>query len=173
MALTLDATVGGASANTYLANADADALMDGRQPNTAWVNLPTTEDDQNRALAAACVILGRQRWKGYRASTTQALAWPRSYVPDPDPVYGGDAYLADDAIPAAVKRAQVELAYLILSGDFDAGPTGLEGLKSLKVGAIEIEADSSAPRASLPESVRREIAPFLAGGENTVRLVRG
>lgn len=173
MSVTLEATVGGTSANSYILNADADGFLDARQPNDAWTADTVFETDQDRALAAACVILDRQRWKGYRATTTQALAWPRTCVPDPDPVYGGDTYLSETTIPAAIRAAQAELAYLLLAGDYDPGPSGLDGIAAVKVGSIEVTASPSPIPPGLPESVRRAIAPYLQSTEGSVRLVRG
>ena len=51
MAITIDATVGGANANSYLTLADAQALIDGMVENddvTAWAS--ATTDQKNRAL---------------------------------------------------------------------------------------------------------------------------
>ena len=50
MAITIDATVGGASANSYLTLADAQDLIDGMVENddvTAWAS--ATTDQKNRA----------------------------------------------------------------------------------------------------------------------------
>ena len=122
MAITLDATVGGASANTYITLDDANAIIEGfvlRDDNAAWDN--STTDNKNRALFTAAQRIDREKFLGSRVSDTQALEWPRSGVRKPDTytnLYGLSFpnrlvadYYTDTEIPDRVKKAQVVLAF--------------------------------------------------------------
>ena len=116
MAITLDATVGGANANTYITLSDANTFIEGLVLNddtVAWDNSST--DNKNRALFTAAQRIDREKFLGARVADTQALEWPRSGVRKPDTytnLYGlsfpnrlvADYYL-DTEIPDRVKHA--------------------------------------------------------------------
>ena len=60
MAITLDATVGGANANTYITLDDANAIIEGfvlSDDNAAWDG--STTDNKNRALFTAAQRIDR------------------------------------------------------------------------------------------------------------------
>ena len=69
MAITIDATVGGASANSYLTLSDANDIIDGLVQDddvTAWAS--ATDDQKNRALYTAAQRIDRERFLGARAT---------------------------------------------------------------------------------------------------------
>jgi hypothetical protein len=130
MPVTIDATVGGANANSYVTLAEADAYLEGRLNVTAWTS--ATTDTKNRALVEAQRTLSPLPWAGSRTTDAQALAWPRQYVANPDaplpltpvarenllPTYV--VYYDDNVVPTRVKHGQVELALEFLkSGTTD------------------------------------------------------
>ena len=85
MPISINATVGSASANSYITLADAQAIVDGFVEDadvTAWAS--ATTDQKNRALFTATQRLDRERFLGARATDTQALQWPRTGVRKPD-----------------------------------------------------------------------------------------
>jgi hypothetical protein len=121
MAVVIVATVGSASANSYLTLADAQTIIDGLVEDadvTAWAS--ATTDQKNRALYTATQRLDRERYLGARATDTQALQWPRTGVRKPDtyintytvgfPFRISTDYFTDTEIPDQIKRAQVVLA---------------------------------------------------------------
>lgn len=108
MAVVIDATVGGASANSYVTLAEAQAYMDARLNESTWES--ATTDTQNRALVEATRELQPLYWQGTRADSTQALAWPRWFVINPDLPWAGTVYYASTVIPQRVKDATCELA---------------------------------------------------------------
>jgi hypothetical protein len=63
MAVTLDATVGGATANSYLTVADADAYFDGHQFGATWRAL-ADRCTKARLCITATRILNRRRYRG-------------------------------------------------------------------------------------------------------------
>ena len=85
MAISIDATVGGASANSYITLADANSIVEGLVADddvTAWDS--SNNDNKNRALYTAAVRVDRERFLGARVTNTQALQWPRQGVRKPD-----------------------------------------------------------------------------------------
>ena len=121
MAVTIDATAGGANANSYMTLAQADAYVEAMIESTDVGKWTTgTDDSRNRALTAAAERLDRERFLGARATDTQARQWPRTGVRKPDtyvntyatgfPFRISEDYFTDTEIPDQIKRAQIELA---------------------------------------------------------------
>ena len=149
MAIAIDATVGGASANSYLTLADAQAIIDGFVEDadvTAWAS--ATTDQKNRALFTATQRLDRERYLGARATDTQALQWPRTGVRKPDTYINTYAvgfpfrittdYFTDTEIPDQIKYAQVVLAAYLHNNPDGIGLSGLEDYKNVKIGSIDV-----------------------------------
>jgi len=149
MAVVIDATVGGANANSYLTLADAQAIIDGFVEDadvTAWAS--ATTDQKNRALFTATQRLDRERYLGARATDTQALQWPRTGVRKPDTYINTYAvgfpfrittdYFTDTEIPDQVKYAQAVLAVFLHNNTDALGLSGLEDYKNVKIGSIDV-----------------------------------
>ena len=84
MAISIDATAGGASANSYLTLSDAQDIIDGLIEDddvVAWAS--ATTDQKNRALYTAAQRIDRERFLGAKATDTQSLEWPRTGVRRP------------------------------------------------------------------------------------------
>ena len=148
MAITIDATVGGASANSYITLSDANTIVEGLildDDVTAWDNSST--DNKNRALYTAAIRVDRERFLGARVTDTQALQWPRTGVRKPDTYINTYAtgfpfrittdYFTDTEIPEQVKKAQVILAVYLNNNRDGLGLSGLEDYKTVKLGNIE------------------------------------
>jgi hypothetical protein len=149
MAVAIDATVGGANANSYLTLADAQAIIDGFVEDadvTAWAS--ATTDQKNRALFTATQRLDRERYLGARATDTQALQWPRTGVRKPDTYINTYAvgfpfrittdYFTDTEIPDQIKYAQAVLAVFLHNNTDALGLSGLEDYKNVKIGSIDV-----------------------------------
>jgi hypothetical protein len=165
MAATIDATVGGASANSYNLLATALTFFEGALNATDFTG--ATTDEQNRALISAAYRLDQEDWAGQKADADQALAFPRIGIYDRD----GLVY-ASDAIPTPIQRAHLKLANAMLGGDLLAD-TGLEGFINLKVGPLDVT-----PRlrtaGELPSDVMNEIRHLLeTAGEANFLVYRG
>jgi hypothetical protein len=149
MAIVLDATVGGASANTYVTLAEATAIIDGfvEDADVQHWNSGNT-DSRNRALFTATQRLDRERFLGARATDTQALQWPRTGVRKPDTYINTYAvgfpfrittdYFTDTEIPTQIKYAQVVLAVFLHNNTDALGLSGLEDYKNVKIGSIDV-----------------------------------
>ena len=84
MAVTIVATPGSATANSYVTLTDAQTFIDGLVENddiVAWGT--STTDQKNRALFSSAQRIDRERFLGARTNDTQALEWPRSGVKKP------------------------------------------------------------------------------------------
>ena len=74
MAATIDATLKGASANSYVTLAEAEAYFETVPHDEHWTG---SDDAKNRVLITATRYLDAFEYYGKRCSTTQALKWPR------------------------------------------------------------------------------------------------
>ena len=155
MPLTLDATPGGASANTYVLLADAETYFLSRPFAAAWTT--STDPLKSQALAYATILLDRQRWLGTKGTTssgalTQALAWPRRWTPtlefDSYPQFVTDnfidtstAFYSSLTIPTPIVRATCELALEVLNaGSVDPlTKDATRNVKRKKIDVLETE----------------------------------
>jgi hypothetical protein len=138
MAITLDATVGGANANTYITLDDANSFIEGlvlSDDAAAWDG--SSNDNKNRALFTAAQRIDREKFLGARVSDTQALEWPRSGVRKPDTytnLYG--LSFPNRLIPDRVKHAQVILAVYLNNNRNGLELSGLEDFETVSIGNI-------------------------------------
>jgi hypothetical protein len=173
MAVVLDATVGGASSNTYTTLAEADSYIEGRLYNTAWD--AATDDNKNRALVWATALLDQHfDWEGVIYSDTQALRFPRGFIEKPDGYYWDS-----NIIPDLLKDATVEMAYVLLQSDkwSQPGLLGL-GLTKAKVGSLAVEISEDMATELFPQNIRVMLEPLgtmksiAAVGSKTMNLKR-
>ena len=154
MAVSIDATAGGASANSYITLAEADTFVEAMISSSDVSKWTTGNDDsRNRALAAAAQRLDRERFLGARATDTQALQWPRTGVRKPDtyvntyatgfPFRISDDYFTDTEIPDQVKRAQIEMAVYLKNNVDGISLGGLEDFKNVKIGSLDVTPDKT------------------------------
>ena len=140
MAITIVATAGSATANSYLTLTDANAIIEGLVEDddvTAWSS--ATDDQKNRALYTSTIRIDRERFLGARATDTQALQWPRTGVRKPDtyvntyavgfPFRISTDYFTDTEIPDQVKRAQAILAVYLNNNKAGLGLSGWRIIK--------------------------------------------
>lgn len=156
---TLDATVGGASANAYAAVADGDTYFDERLQASAW----TGESDaavKTRALIMATRRLDQETFVGYKNSTSQALEWPREDAYDRD----GEEYTTT-AIPTVIKHAMFEIALAFLNSNADSSDPmandGLERFDRARVGPMYVDVNHAHRATDLPDHVRRMLSHVL------------
>lgn len=149
MAIAINATIGGSSANSYLTLADAQLIVNGFVQDadiTAWAT--ATTDQKNRALFTATQRLDRERFIGARSTDTQALQWPRTGVRKPDtyintyatgfPFRISTDYFTDVEIPQQIQYAQVVLAVYLHNNPDGIGLSGLEDFKNVQIGSLNV-----------------------------------
>lgn len=176
MAAVIDATLSGASANSYVTLAEADAYFETVPDSSTWTD--KADDAKNRAIISATRWIDALSFYGDRCTTTQALKWPR----DEYKVDGID--LACTFIPEPVKIATYELARA-LANDTDAitGSTGTTGLyDEVKLGDLQVKYKDSSMTPGVINNVfdvypwlQSYLGPYCMGGATNyaVRLFRG
>lgn len=166
--MALDATAGGANANSYCTVAEADAYHATHLYASAWTEASTA--NKEKALIWATRLLDEQvEWHGYVYNNTQALRWPRSMVADRDERY----FFDNTTIPVFLKHATAELARHLLAGDRTQERS--IGIQSVTADAVEVTFDKHDVKPFLPPSVRSIVEPFgrvQGPGSGTAQLVR-
>jgi len=185
MAITIDATAGGANANSYLTLSDANAIIDGLVEDadvTAWAS--ATDDQKNRALYTAAQRLDRERYLGARATDTQAMQWPRTGVRKPDTYINTYAvgfpfrittdYFTDTEIPDQIQKAQAILAVYLNNNKDGIGLSGLEDYKNVQVGPINVTPDKSGAVGAdrIPPIIERYLTGLRISGPGNIAIQR-
>ena len=165
---TVDATVGGAAANSYVAVADADAYFLSSFNRALWAS---SSDKEALVISASRYLDGYMAWEGEKTSPDQAMEWPRKNTF----TKSGIAY-ADDVIPMPLKFAVYELAYFMLENNgltFESST-----VDQVKVGPISLKFNQSVKDLGLPHYVISLISHIGSsdlsdpGMIHTVRLTR-
>ena len=186
MPITINASIGSASANSYLTLADAQAIIDGfveDEDVVAWAS--ATTDQKNRALYSATERLDRERFLGARSTDTQALQWPRTGVRKPDTYINTYAvgfpfrittdYYTDTEIPTQIKQAQTVLAVFLNNNTDSLGLSGLEDYNSVSVGPISISVNTGSPQSGadkIPPMVERYLTGLRISGPGNISIRR-
>ena len=172
MVASIDATVGGADANSYLLITEADAYFDTRLSATDW----TDAGAQNKIIAlimSTRVMDKLWDWVSVRTDATQALDWPRIGVLAENKL----ETIANDVIPAALKNATAELAMQLLTEDrtLDNDIEQLR-IRSLKAGSVALTFGGGVTATVIPDAVFYLIPKWWgslrARKQRTVPLVR-
>ena len=133
MAATINATIKGENANSYVTLSEANDYFDTSPDSSTWTN--KTDDQKKRSLISAARWIDTLVFYGDRCDDGQALKFPRNnYQVD-------GVELACSKIPNNIKYAQYELARA-LANDTDAitGTTGNQGnIAEAKLGDLEVK----------------------------------
>ena len=185
MAVTIDATAGGASANSYITLSEANTFVEAMISSTDVAKWDTgTDDTRNRALAAAAQRLDRERFLGARATDTQSMQWPRTGVRKPDtyvntyatgfPFRISEDYFTDTEIPDQIKRAQIELAVYLHNNVDGISLGGLEDFKSVQIGSINVTPDKSGAVGAdrVPPMFERYLTSLRISGPGNIAIRR-
>lgn len=166
---TLDATVGGASANSYCTLVEAELYVSAKLYHDSWDN--AENDDKTVALIWATRLLDEQvDWTGIKVSDTQALRWPRYDAWD------RDGYeILSTIIPQWLKNATAEFAFhLLLKDRLQTMDDNVAGLTSVTAGSVSVSFDKMDRIDLFPPSVLSIIKDFAtnATGGWQVPLIR-
>ena len=176
MAATINATVKGENANSYVTLTEANSYFETVPDSTTWDN--KTVDQKNRALIAATRWIDSFVYYGNRCDDGQALKFPRNnYQVD-------GVELACSKIPVNIKYAQYELARA-LANDTDAmtGNVGTNGnIVEAKLGDLAVKYNTSSQGTGSVNNVldvypwlQSYLGAYMLGGAGTfqLRAVRG
>jgi len=185
MAVSIDATAGGASANSYITLTEANTFVEAMISSSDVSKWTTGNDDsRNRALAAAAQRLDRERFLGARATDTQALQWPRTGVRKPDtyvntyatgfPFRISDDYFTDEEVPDQVKRAQIEMAVYLKNNVDGISLGGLEDFKNVKIGNLDVTPDKAGAIGAdrVPPMFERYLTGLRISGPGNIAIKR-
>ncbi|NTX57664.1 DnaT-like ssDNA-binding protein [Myxococcus sp. CA039A] len=163
--MPLDATPGGPAADSYCTVVEADAYHSARLHNEAWAAASVV--DKERVLKWATSRLDTHcRYRGMRATSTQALAWPRRGV-----VFDG-ATVSDTSIPLRLRGVVAEFAFRLLTEDWAAG-VGPMVDDGMNVGPLKLTKETHVP---IPSEVVAMVEPLVlprSTGLGSFSLVRG
>ncbi len=176
MAATINATVKGENANSYVTLTEANDYFDTSPDSSTWTN--KTDDQKKRALISATRWIDTFVFYGDRCDDGQALKFPRNnYQVD-------GVELACSKIPNNIKYAQYELARA-LANDTDAitGTTGKEGnISEAKLGDLEVKFNTTSQNTGSVNNImdvypwlQSYLGAYMLGGAGSyqVRVVRG
>ena len=176
MPATIDATLAGATANSYVTLASADTYFETVPDSSTWIDKST--DAKNRALISATRWIDALSFYGDRCTETQSLKWPReNYKVD------GIA-LACTLIPAPIKVATYELARALANDTSSiTGSTGTTGIyDQVELGDLKVKYKDSSTTSGVINNVfdvypwlQSYLGPYCMGGagNHAVRLFRG
>lgn len=164
---------GKSDATAYIEVTDADQVV--IDYSLSWPSGYTT-NQKKKALNIGSRYMDARfdgKWKGYRGSQSQSMAWPRVDVVDTD-----GWWIDTNEIPAKLKQSAVEVAtYFAESGS--AFPTlddgGTLSRKKIKVDVIEIEKEWLAGNAGsqINAKVDALLDPYLKGSGANGEVQRG
>ena len=176
MAATIDATIKGENANSYVTLTEANDYFDTSTDSSTWTN--KTDDQKKRSLISAARWIDTLVFYGDRCDDGQALKFPRNnYQVD-------GVELACSKIPNGIKYAQYELARA-LANDTDAitGTTGKEGnISEAKLGDLEVKFNTTSQNTGSVNNImdvypwlQSYLGAYMLGGAGSyqVRVVRG
>jgi hypothetical protein len=173
---TIDATVGGANANSFETHAEANVYFGNRIPITpAWVasgeeaylitatRLLCNLNQPYKTFFAAqggnpAYYRVRRQWLGTPATTTQRLAFPRvgCFDSNGNPV-------DPTIVPQDIKDAESEFAGQLLAGDRSQDNSVIiQGLNSVKAGSVALGFNKDIIAQVIPQAVYDMLTSYLS-----------
>jgi hypothetical protein len=149
--MALVSTAGAANANSYSTMTEAEDYMENRLHISNWTG--ANDNDREAALLWATALLDRLcNWDGSKASDTQALRWPRTFIYDVDGKTVNSA-----TIPQFLKDAAAEFALHLIGSDMtETISRDLEGFKQIEVSTLNLVLDTTGgayKKPIMPDSV--------------------
>jgi hypothetical protein len=158
--LTVETGSSSASGDSYATIEAADQYHVNRG-NTDWTG---TDAEKARMLRRGTQYLDNRylgRWKGTKATSGQALQWPRDSMTDED----GNG-IDSDAIPQKIIDACCEAARMVPYTQKVSNP---QNLKRVKAGSVEVEYATEAPQREILDLVDELVRPFVNAAGRIVR----
>ena len=176
MTASIDATISGANANSFVTLDEANNYFATVPESSTWDD--KTVDQKKRALISATRWIDSFIYFGDRCDQGQALKFPRNnYQVD-------DVELSCTTIPNNIKYAQYELARA-LANDTDAitGTSGKEGnIEQAKLGDLEVKFNTASQGTGSINNIldvypwlQSYLGAYMLGGAGSfqLRAVRG
>lgn len=137
--------------------------------------------DKASALIMATRYLDQLIYRGERTTTTQALSFPRRFLPDPDAAATYIAmelrlrsdYFDEQVIPNRVKFATYELALRLLGDTELLGDPGVRQFESVQIdGVLKVDFNKNALSRPLDRNITNFIGPLLESGSAMAMKLR-
>ena len=172
MTIVVETGTGDPAAESYISVAEADAYFES-VGETSWGSKPYGQKET--ALRRATNYIGETyqlRWKGCRASTTQALDWPRLDVESGALAGTGNPIVPSTKIPVALRRATAQFALQALLGNLS--PVLKPIVLSKTIGPIKVVYDNNSRESNKYVTQDKLLAPYLKGSVSgsMMKLVR-
>lgn len=131
--MALDATVGGADANSYV-TVDEATDYHATRPGSTWDDV----EDQEAALIMATRLMdGLLVWTGSASTALQALGWPRQGM-----LTRNNFPIAINVLPRELKNATSELAMQLVASDLLADDDVVrKRITSIRAGSVALTFD--------------------------------
>jgi hypothetical protein len=158
--LTVEDGSASASADTYRSLEAAD-LYHVNRGNTDWSG---TDAERSRKLRRGTTYMDNRylgRWKGTKATSGQALQWPRSGVTDED----GNV-ISSDAIPQKILDACCEAARAV---PYTQKVSAEQSIKKVKAGSVEVEYEMGTQARELVNHLDEIVRPYLQASGRVTR----
>lgn len=158
MTLIVETGTGASNSEAYC-SVDTATNYHAIRGNSTWALL--TQAQMEEALRRATDFIEQRyamSWQGWRVSSSQALAWPRSGV-----VYDGVS-VSSSIIPQSLINATAELALRAAAGELEEDLT--RGVLREKVGALEVEYDAKSPERKRYIAVENMLKPLFLNQSN-------
>ena len=174
MALIVENGTGLANAESYSSVADADIFHESRG-NLAWDALDT--DVKEQALRRSTDYIDSyysEHWLGQTLNLTQALAWPRAFVPRPvrqSITAAYDPYISSSALPQQLVKATAQLALKTATGVI-LMPDSTPDIKQKTVGPLTVIYQDGASSSVEFNAIEALLSGLLFYGSR-VDVVRG
>lgn len=165
MTISVITTPGGITSNSFVSLEEADTYLEAHLQATEWAVF--NEEQKKAALISSTREINQLRFSGRKATTSQALSWPRTGIID----YDG---FSVTGIPQALKDAVCELSiYRLTEDDRIAGDFELENLKSVEIGPIKytVNANTSVSIPPIVRTILNSIGPALVSSTRAKVMV--
>ena len=167
------------NANTYVSLDEANTYHEAHLHASVWHDM-TLEERKASLIQSTRVMDEQVEWSGWKATSGQALRYPRGGVNDRD--VGDPAFYAfygyslpSNVVPVWLKNATIELARWLKAEDRMADPE-TAGYASLSVGKLSMTLDPGDRKSILPRVVRDMVSPYglvkQQGSTGMVTLLR-
>tara|TARA_A100001011_G_C13962073_1_gene695697 strand:+ start:121 stop:660 length:540 start_codon:yes stop_codon:yes gene_type:complete len=177
--MAFDSSIGGVASNSYSSISNADEYFVTRLSSSVWTS--ADEPTKQSALVTATSQLDRLQFIGEPATQTQALSWPRDFVPVPDPsgIYWGqelrlrEHYEPSNAIPKRILEALYEVCFLLLTDNTLTEDPSLRQFEELEVpGVVKLVINNNALPRLFNKNVRTLIDPYMKARNFAVPVLR-
>lgn len=168
-AFVVETGAGLATATSYVSADEANDYFEVNADAAAdWFTLD--DDKRELYLAWATRLLDQKTdWKGYPATATQALRWPRTGVTTRDGVAIGS-----NVIPINLRQATAELARYLIANDPSQGQDA-DNFKKIVVDVIEIEFQDGTAQPEFPaliNAILTGLGFFRSGSRQFGKILR-